>query len=165
MTAPLYTRPGINSPAYAPAAFALATSLDDLRPLRAVFGVLTQDQQERALQALGWQRVMLPPPEPEPAIADPAQYMPDPEPTTGRRLVTARQWAGRPTRLDDAAAYWYDADAARAGLDPWTAIQDVIHEGTNKYDVWFLATGQALTVEGGQGLYIHSDAYELLTQK
>lgn len=87
---------------------------------------------------------------------------PDPCPETGRRVVTVAEWHNRPDELIDEYAYWFNPEAADAGLDPWRLIEGIdAHTDGHAFDIDF-ASGTFRTVTGGQLIYIHPQHYKAL---
>lgn len=87
----------------------------------------------------------------------------DPDPRTGRRVVTVAQWDKRPDSLVDESAYWFDQENADFGLDPWSVIDGIDkHTDDHLYDVW-MASGKCRSdIAGRQRIYIAAKHFDLL---
>lgn len=86
----------------------------------------------------------------------------DPDPSTGRRVVTIAQWDKRPDALIDTCAYWFSKEAYECSMDPWSVVDGVDkHVDGAGFDVWF-ASGQMKAAAGTQQLYVDARHYILL---
>lgn len=94
-----------------------------------------------------------------------AEVYPDPEPHTGRRLVTVAEWNARPDELVDEYAYWYNPTDAEFGLDPWRLVDGIDPPAEPQpgdlYDVWF-ASGHSKACTPDAFLYVSAPHYPLL---
>lgn len=90
----------------------------------------------------------------------------DPEPETGRRLVTVGEWDKRPDSLVDEYAYWYNPTDAEYGLDPWRVVDGIDPPADDApagtlYDVWF-ASGHSRACTPDHLLYVTATHYAVL---